>query len=358
MNPVVSGILSNVGKIAIAVLIFGIIIAIHELGHFTAAKLCHIRVNEFAIGMGPAIWKKKKGETLYALRLFPVGGFCSMEGEDENSDDGRAFHNRPIWQQVVTLAAGAFMNIILGLILVVLLTAFSHTINSTTVYGFAKNASSQASGMMAQDEIVKVNGMRIYTDTDILYQLSSDQDGKVTMDVRRNGELVHLDEVQFSTTASENGKQTITVDFSVYALEKNPANVLSYSIKKTCSVARLIWISLTDLIQGKYGFNDLSGPVGIVGSIGTVIDSGAKFAENVQNLTNLAVFITVNVGIFNLLPIPALDGCRILLRIGEGIFRKRIKPEVEGIVHFVGLALLMVLMVAVTFNDVIKLAAK
>ncbi|MEG0614912.1 MAG: site-2 protease family protein [Oscillospiraceae bacterium] len=345
-------------KILIAILVFGIIIAIHEFGHFIAAKLCGVKVNEFAIGMGPAIFKKQKGETLYALRLLPIGGFCAMEGEDEESTDERAFPNKKTWQKVVILLAGAFMNIFLGFILVIIMTATNGDITSTTVSGFAKNATTSKSGLMVGDEIKKVNGMNIWVDKDIVYQLLNDKDGIVSMQVLRDGKKVQLDEVKFQLEQTNPEKQQIKIDFAVEPIERNFASVMSYSVKYTGYVGRLIWISLVDLISGKYGFNELSGPVGIVGTIGTAISMGETVAESLKYLINLTVFITINVGIFNLLPLPALDGGRIVCRLIEGISKKKIKAQTEGIIHFVGLALLMVLMLAVTFNDIVKIFQK
>lgn len=357
-------------KIVIGIIMFGLIIAVHELGHFMAAKWCKIRVNEFAIGMGPTIFKRKKGETTYSLRLFPVGGFCAFDGEDGKMNEGdplssdtsssiisdeHAFPNRPIWQQIITLAAGALMNIVLGFILVIVLTCSESQIASTTISGFAENATSTNFGLQSGDVIYRINGNRIYIDRDIVYYLSNDEDGVVEMEVLRDKEKIPLT-VQFAVTpAREEQRQTISIDFFVLPLEKNFFSVMDYSVKQTVYYGRLIWISLFDLISGKYGFSDLSGPVGIVGTIGSVIDPSVAIWQNIKMLLQLSVFMTINIGFCNLLPIPALDGCRILFRIGEKITGKKINPEKEGMIHFIGLALLMLLMVAVTFNDVLKL---
>lgn len=344
-------------KIIIAILVFGIIIAVHEFGHFIVAKRCGIKVNEFAIGMGPAIFKKQKGETLYSLRIFPVGGYCAMEGEDAESQDNRAFNNKPILQRIAVLVAGAVMNILLGFIIVVIMISTSGSLISTTIASFNETATSSNTGLKVDDQILKINGMTIFdANTDIPYKLTTDTDGIVSMRVLRDGKKVDLTNIKFAIQpATDNAKQQIIFDFKVRPEEKNVFTVLEYSIKKTASVARLIWISLVDLLKGKYGFNELSGPVGIVGVIGTAISVQETFAEKMQTIMSLAAFITINVGIFNLLPLPALDGGRIFCRLIEAVIRKRIKPEVEQIIHFVGLALLLLLMVAVTFNDVFKL---
>lgn len=343
-------------QILLAVIIFGIIIAVHEFGHFIVAKRCGIRVNEFSIGMGPAIFKKQKGETLYSLRCFPIGGFCAMEGEDEDSSDERAFNNKPLLHRIAVLVAGAFMNIVLGFILVTILTSTAATLFSTTVGGFADGAKSAQTGLMEGDKILKMNNMRIFDTNDIAYQLQTDDDGVMQMEVLRNGVKTDLPQVTFHLKqASGETKQQIVIDFKVQRLEKNFATVVQQSFNKTISIGRLIWISLVDLLRGRFDFNEISGPVGIVTAIGSAISVGENLLEKVQTLLSLASFITINVGIFNLLPLPALDGGRIFCRIIEAVIRRRINPKVEGVIHFAGLALLILLMIAVTFNDVIKL---
>jgi regulator of sigma E protease len=344
-------------SIIIAILIFGLIIAIHELGHFLVAKACNVKVNEFAIGMGPAIWKKTKGETKYALRLFPIGGFCAMEGEDESSDDERALNKKPVWQRILICVAGAVMNLILGLVVVLIMVSMSRDLLSTRVGGFHDNATSSETGLQIGDKIVKVNGMRIFTTTDLSYKLMTDDDGIYEMQVIRDGKKVNLSGVKLVRDNVADGKGTIHVDFLVQTDNKNFFTVISHTFKNSYSTARMIWISLGDLIKGKYGINDMSGPVGIVTVIGDAMDSSVSktFYDMMQNLLYLVALITINVGLFNLLPLPALDGGRIVFLIIEAIRGKPIKPEHEGIVHFVGLALLMVLMVIVTFNDIVKL---
>ena len=343
-------------KILIAILIFGVIIAVHELGHFIAAKSCGVRVNEFAIGMGPALFKKKKGETLYALRLFPIGGYCAMEGEDAESEDDRAFNKKKTWQKIIIIVAGAVMNIVLGFILMVIMVSMGGDITSTTISGFYPNAKTQQTGLEVGDKIVKINGSNIYIDGDISYQFMNDDDATFNMEVIRDGKKVKLDNVQFDTIKSaENTKPKMVIDFVVQPIKKNVISVMDYSVKKTYYVSKIVFVSLGDIIQGKYKLNDLSGPVGIVNAIGEVITPSQSFMENLEMAINMAIFITINVGIFNLLPLPALDGGRMIFRIGEAITKKRIKPEVEGMIHFVGLALLMLLMVVVTFNDISKI---
>lgn len=341
--------------IVIAILAFCVIIIIHELGHFTAAKLCKIQVNEFALGMGPVIFRKQGKETSYVIRLLPIGGSVSMEGEDSESDNPRAFNRKPVWQRMIVILAGAFMNLVLGFIVVLISISISSSpIASTTVSTFRDNAVS-SSQLMINDEISSIDSLPIFTSSDIVYKLQNsgekNAEGNITFDmtVVRDGQTVHLDNVEFTTTTYEDGSNSIYFDFTVYPIEKSFLTVVSESGREFLSTARLIIISLIDLITGKYGLNDLSGPVGVV----QVVTQSVSYDWSV--FFSIVSLITINVGVFNLLPIPALDGCRFLFLIIEAIRRKPLKPETEGMVHFIGFALLMILMLIVTVNDVIRL---
>lgn len=346
-------------SIIVAILVFGVIIVIHEAGHFTAAKLCGVRVNEFSIGMGPRLLGWGKGETKYSLRVLPIGGYVSMEGEDENSSDPRAFGNKPVWQRLIIVCAGAVMNLLLGFVILAIVSSCSEGITTTQIAGFySEEAPSHLSGLEVGDEIVKVNGLHVFTDTDISYQFQMDSDRVFEMEVIRDGKRVTLPAVSFDGETDENGASNLVIDFYVVGDKVTPLTVISYSSRKFVSVARMIWLSLIDLIRGRFSINDLSGPVGIVGAIGEVVGStshGVAFSQMLLDLMTFVVFITINVGIFNLLPIPALDGARAFFLIIESIRRKPIKPEHEGMVHFVGLMLLLGIMVVVTFFDIKKL---
>lgn len=337
-------------EFVIGILIFCLIIIIHEMGHFFAAKACGVRVNEFAIGMGPTIFKIQGKETKYALRLFPIGGFVSMEGEDDESDDPRAFIKKPVWQRMIIIVAGAFMNIILGFVVLIIVLSTAEGIPSTTIGGFHDNAVSSES-LQPNDKILKVNGTRIFTYTDINYKMKNSKaeiiDNKFTYQfvVERNGEKITLDNVQFA--AIQNGADTTAYhDFKVFGIEKTFFNIISTSFANTISVSRIIWMTFIDLITGEYGLNDISGPVGVVKEVGEIA------RNNLPDVLSMLVFITINVGVFNLFPIPALDGARFVFLLIELIRRKRIKPEHEGMVHFVGLVLLFGLMIVVTFKDI------
>lgn len=360
-------------NILIALVVFGLLVAIHEFGHFAVAKLSGIRVNKFAIGMGPKLLKFTKGETEYSLRLFPIGGFCAMEGEDGQSDDERAFHKKPVLSRIAVVAAGAIMNIILGFIIAIVITCIMEKIPTNTVAKFDENAMSEQCGLQVGDQILKMNGTVIFTSQDIMYELSQTKDGIFDVVVKRDGKKVDLGKVtfydsyyyyvdkennqyvKFETKEEYTGDEELKLaedrfDFYVSSYKsKNVGNVLSYSARYTVTLARLIWKSLIDLITRQYGLNDLSGPVGIVSAIGEVRTYGF------ESLLQLVALISINLGIFNLLPLPALDGGRLVFLIIEGIRRKPVPPEKEGMVHFVGMALLMLLMVVITISDIRKL---
>lgn len=349
-------------SIIIAVVIFSLIITIHEFGHFIAAKANGVKVNEFAIGMGPAIFKKKKGETLYAIRIFPIGGYCAMEGENTDSADGRAFCQKAVWRRMIIVVAGVFMNMILGLILLMIQTGTSDAIVTTTISKFEENALSHKTGLEVGDEIIAINGMRIFTSTDMSFKFMNDEDGVYDMVVVRDGQRVSLKDVKLSTSVGEDGKEVAHYDFWVVPGEVNFRSIVSQSFKQTATDARLIYISIADMIKGKYSLKDMSGPVGIVDSIGEVIESERDeetgkidLKSLMDSILYLSSFITINVGVFNLLPLPALDGGRFIFLIIEAIRRKPVPPEKEGLVHTVGLAALLLLMVVITVSDITKL---
>lgn len=330
--------------VLITIIIFAVIIFIHECGHFVAAKLCGVRVNEFALGMGPTLFHFGKHETRYALRLFPIGGFVSMEGEDGGSGDPRAFCNQKVWKRIVIVCAGAFMNLVLGFVIVLCMTATADRLPSLTVAQFYDGASTEASGLMVGDEILKVNGRSIWVDRDLIYALSTDEDGVVEMTVRRDGEKVVLPSVQFTL---DDG--TLVLDFMVQGVPADIPHVLGYAVGETASIGRIVWIAVGQLITGQASINDLSGPIGTAQAIGQAASAG------LSTVMTLFAFITVNVGIFNLLPIPALDGGRLLFLLIELVTRKRIKPEYEAYIHFAGFVLLILLIIFVSYHDIVNL---
>ena len=340
-------------QIVIAILAFCVIIIIHELGHFTAAKMCGIQVNEFALGMGPVIFRKKGKETEYVIRALPIGGSCSMEGESDDSDNPRAFNRKPVWQRMIVIVAGPIMNLVLGFIAALIYICTVANVGTTTVSTFP-NHSLCSQQLQVGDQIVSIENTHVWTTYDIQYKLQNNSgrtnsDGDILLDfkVKRDGQTLELNDVPFMVETDEDGNSSIIYGFYVQPLDRNFFNVIEYSGRETASISRMIIFTLADLFKGKYGLKDLSGPVGTV----TVVSQSVSYG--LPSFMYMFAFITVNVGVFNLLPIPALDGCRFLFLTIEAIRRKPLKPQVEGIIHLVGFGLL--LMLVVTFGDISKL---
>ena len=338
---------NTVYPIIIAVLFFELIIIIHECGHFFAAKLMKIKVEEFAIGMGPKIFSFKKGETTYSLRWILFGGYCSMEGEDEDNDSESSFSKKSVLSRIFVVSAGAIMNLILGAIIVLIIVSSQDLIGTTTVAKFEDNAQSLSYGLQVGDEIKSIDGMRTYTATDVQTGLSRSRSGNVEMLVNRDGKNVNLN-IQFETT-DYNGMPVINMDFWIFGEEKTFSNVIVNTGKEFVSYTRMVFLSVHDLIVGKYSVSDLSGPVGAV----AVVSDAVK--TNVNAMLRIMALLTINVGLFNLFPIPALDGWRLFLLIGEGITKRKFPAKWEYVINGVGFALLILLMCFVTFSDVTKL---
>ena len=320
----------------------------HELGHFATAKWAGVRVNEFSIGMGPKIISKTFGEPAYSLRLLPIGGFVAMEGEDEESDDEHCFMACPVWKRIIITSAGAIMNLILGFAVIFVLTMGQPLLGTTVVASFAEGSSS-SNYLEVDDKILAVNGEKSGCDYDIVYSLIRDTDGIVSMDVLRGDEEIHLDEVVFDTQEI-GGAQSIILDFKIYGDEPTFFGRIGYSFRWTWSLVKLVWHSLGDIISGEFGISQLSGPIGVTETI-----SDAVQETNYKGLLLILAVITVNLGVFNLLPLPALDGGRIFFMMIELFRGKPINQKVEGIIHTVGMGLLMLLMVIVAYNDILRL---
>ena len=341
-----SGIWQTVYPIIIAVLFFQLIIVIHEGGHFVAARLMKIKVNEFSIGMGPKLIQFTKGETKYTLRLVLFGGYCAMEGEDSDSDDKNAFSNKRVIQRIFVVVAGAFMNLVLGLVIISIMVSTQSLIGTTTVAKFEDNALSSQT-LEVGDKIKSIDGMRVYTSTDVTTGLSRSTDNTVEFVVERNGEAKTLD-VEFEMSEYE-GHQYINMDFFVLGVEKTFSSVIKESLAQFVSYCRMIFLSLHDLIVGRYGVSDISGPVGTVSIVSTAVKT------SLPTVLRIMALLTVNVGLFNLFPFPALDGWRLFVLVFEGIFKKKLPSKFEWLINSIGLALLISLMCVVTFSDITKL---
>ena len=341
-----SGIWQTVYPIIIAVLFFQLIIVIHEGGHFVAARLMKIKVNEFSIGMGPKLIQFTKGETKYTLRLVLFGGYCAMEGEDSDSDDENAFANKRVIQRIFVVVAGAFMNLVLGLVIISIMVSTQSLIGTTTVAKFEDNALSSQT-LEVGDKIKSIDGMRVYTSTDVTTGLSRSVDNTVEFVVERNGEAKTID-VEFEMSEYE-GHQYINMDFFVLGVEKTFLYVIKESLAQFVSYCRMIFLSLHDLIVGRYGVSDISGPVGTVSIVSTAVK------RSLPTVLRIMALLSVNVGLFNLFPFPALDGWRLFVLAFEGIFKKKLPSKFEWLINSIGLALLIGLMCVVTFSDITKL---
>lgn len=345
---VFSGISNVWGKVwpyLVAILLFLFMIFIHEFGHFIAAKLMRVKVNEFSIGFGPTLFKKQGKETLYSVRALPFGGFCAMEGEEELSSDSSAFCNKPAWRRLIIIVAGALFNLMFGFILVMCILMPSDRFTSTTIHSFRENSVSQQSGLEVGDRIVEVGNRSILTTYDLSYCFTNVKSNKIDMVVERDGKEVPL-QVEFDTTVKE-GMNLVTVDFYVEPIEKTFTSFISQSFKMTVSYAKIVWFSLVDLVTGKYGISAVSGPVGVTAAIGTAARMG------LMDLLPMIALITINLGVFNLLPIPALDGGRAFFLAVEMIIRRKIPQKFESLVHAVGLILLLLFMAFITLKDIV-----
>lgn len=356
-----------------SLLVFGAVIAVHEFGHFAAAKLSGIQVNEFAIGMGPALWKKIAGGTQYTLRLLPVGGYVAMEGEGspesnqaERARDGQPeeeenpippdqrtgipFPEAAIWKRAIVMAAGPLMNFVLGFVVLVGLIAFRpEPIASRVIYEVEEGALCGQTGLEAGDEIVAINGRRCFVANDILYELARTRDTQADFTVRRDGQLLELPGVRFDTYTSEDGGTQMNIGFTVYALARTPLNVLKESVNSELYYSRIIFTSLIDLLQGRESINNLSGPVGIVSAISQAASYG------LTDVVEMLVLITVNLGVFNLLPIPALDGGRLVFLGVEAVIRRPVSERLQENLTLATFILMFGLMIFATYNDVIRL---
>ncbi len=449
----ITSVLTTIALILIGVLLFELIIFIHEFGHFITAKKSGIKVNEFSLGMGPKIFSFGKGETKYSLRVFPIGGFCAMEGEDEESPEPRAFNNAKVWKRMIVVIAGAVMNIILGFVLMFVVVVQQDSYSSTEVQSFPATSFSSCTGLQSGDVIKEINGYGISTSMDFNYpistaelktvdgstleiykedcgnnlynmavslvqdknnKLSDEQVSKVnellskstneivkakskedafsvyenyykeindacgikdykvekiveketrkryTADilVERNGEEKLLKNVQFFTyTTKDNSDPQVSIDFYVKPIEKTFGSVLSQTFKQTISTCKMIYASLGGLLTGKFGLKDMSGPIGIASAVTTVASESLSsgFMSAVNSIIYVMMIITVNLGLFNMLPFPALDGGRFVFLIIEAIRGKSVPRKVEAIVNGIGMGLLILLMILITANDIFKL---
>lgn len=344
--------------ILLAILIFGVLILTHELGHFLTAKLFGVRVNEFSICMGPAIWKKTVGETTYALRCIPIGGYCAMEGEDETSEDPRAFTSARAWKRAIILAAGSVMNFLTGLVLLVVLYSAVAGFNVPVISDFYPDCPLESEqGLQVGDELYRIDGRRVYQYSNVGTLLSRNTTGVYDLVIRRDGELLELKEFPMQKQAYEQDGETVYL-YGIYFgfEEKTAATVLKHSWYTALDFARMVWMSLEDMISGLVSIKDVSGPVGIVSVIAQTGEASETSAAAAINISYLGAFIAVNLAVMNLLPIPALDGGRIFFLaitwVIEKLTRKKLDPKYEGYIHAAGMILLLALIAVISCKDI------
>lgn len=347
-----SSVWGKVWPILFAILFFGIIIALHEFGHFITAKLFGIRVNEYSIGMGPTLFKKKKGDTQYSLRLFPIGGFVALEGEDEESSDPRAFGNQKAWKRFIVIAAGATVNILLGLILICAMLGADGEVPTRVVSDVSTRMLALEEGVRPGDEILRINNTKVFSARDLYYDLYRDEDRVYDVVLKRDGEKITLKDLPVAYSAEEG-----YCDFIVGYKDTSIGNLLPGAVVETCSMTKEIWLSLIDMVRGKYGLSELSGPVGTIEIVADTA-SEAVSERDYSFIIFILAFITINIGIVNLLPLPALDGGRLLFIFIEMIIRKPVPKKFEAIVHAAGFFLLIGLMIFITFNDIVNIIRK
>lgn len=389
----------------LTLLLLSVMVVIHELGHFLFAKLFKVTVLEFSIGMGPAIYTTKKkqknsaesspfelsssftrdsepveitdgqiepeeengqpkseqaqpeGEqkTVFSIRALPIGGFVSMAGEDQASTDKNAFCNKKVWQRLIITLAGPAMNLLLGFLCVCVLVGFDGAAdklpsNVITYEGVETSISNTGDNPLVNgDKIIKVNNVSVHTGNELDYEITNQGYKPVDLTVIRDGEKIVLEDVSFPSIEVMEGVYMGNMDFKVYRDEVNFGNVVKHAFFRSVSMVKMIVDSIVDLVRGRYGADALSGPVGVSEAVGQATKNGF------YSVLYLFAFITINLGVFNLIPFPALDGGRVIFLAYEGIFRKPVKKEVEQAINTVGLMLLMGVAVLVMIKDIFAL---
>ena len=349
-------------SVLFAILLFSFLIFIHELGHFVAAKLSGVRVNEFSMFMGPALWKKQVGETLYAIRLIPVGGYCAMEGEDGGSEDPRAFDAAAWWKRLLILVAGAAMNFLAGVILMIAIYLPVQQVVVPVIDSFEAFATVDgAEGLQAGDTILELDGERIFVQSDFSMLLSLNPGDTHDLVVERKGQKVVLDDflMQKHPVVYEDGSTRMLYGMNFSLARLNLGGKIQYAWYQCLDTVRMVRLSLQMLLSGQAGIADMSGPVGIVQQMSTVAEASPTRLDALLNMLYFGAFIAINLAIMNLLPIPALDGGRVIglliTTAVEAVTRKKINPKYEGWLHGAGMILLLALMAVIMFKDIFLL---
>ncbi|MEF2837350.1 MAG: M50 family metallopeptidase [Oscillospiraceae bacterium] len=349
-------------SVLFAILLFSILIFVHELGHFAAAKFSGVQVNEFSMFMGPALWKKQIGETLYSVRLIPIGGYCAMEGEDSDTESPRSFQKAVWWKRLLILIAGAAMNFLMGIILMFIVYMPAQQVVEPVIDSFESFSTVDgADGLLAGDRILKLDGERIYVQSDFSLILGLNPGEYHDLVVLRDGSKVEIPDLHMARhpVVSEDGTTQMLFGMNFTLKDLNFAGKLRYAWLQCLDTVRLVRLSLQMLFTGQAGLSEMSGPVGIVQQMSTVAESSPTAVDAIFNLLYFGAFIAINLGAMNLLPFPALDGGRVvgllLTTAAEKITGRNIDPKYEGYLHGAGMIFLLGLMAIIMFKDIFVL---
>jgi regulator of sigma E protease len=344
-------------NIVIPLFILSFMIFVHELGHYLSARAIKAEIKEFAIGMGPKLWslKSKKTGIVYALRAVPMGGALTLVGEDESSESENALNKKPVWQRFIMIVSGAVMNLLLGCVIMAVMVSSQPAYYSTRISRFDATATSNANaGLMEGDRILKVNGKTINIYNDLAWTIIIDGVNPMDITVQRNGEKLVVPDVVFPLE-TDSGITYGSIDFTAEIDAKNPGTVIRQTFFQSLSMIDMVWSSFFDLITGRFSMEEISGPVGVTQAIGNSVKDVTEGRTQSTGFLFLLAVITMNLGVFNLLPLPALDGGRVVFLLIEFVRRKPLKPEYEGYVHLAGFAIMILFMIFVTYKDIMKL---
>lgn len=345
--------------VVFAILLFSFLIFIHELGHFVTAKLSGVRVNEFALFMGPAIVKWKRGVTQYSIRCIPIGGYCAMEGEDGGSEDPHAFGRASWWKRLIILLAGSFMNFVAGLLIMIIVCMPMKQLVTPVIDSFESFSTVNAEGGLREgDRILEVDGENIYVQSDFSMILSLNPGDTHDLVVRRDGKKVELNDflMEKHETVDENGNPILLYGMNFTLEDATFGKKLDYAWRECLNTVRSVRLSLQMLVTGQAGLGDMTGPVGIVQIMSDTAQASDTATGALMNMLYFGGFIAINLAVMNLLPIPALDGGRalalVLTTVVEAITKKKIDPKYEGYIHAVGMILLLGFMAVIMFKDI------
>ena len=342
--------------IVFAILLFSFLIFIHEFGHFITAKLSGVQVNEFAIFMGPAIVKWQRGETVYSIRCIPIGGYCAMEGEDQESDNPRAFGCAKWWKRLIILLAGSFMNFVAGLLIMVIIYMPAKQFVVPVIERVEEFCT--IDGIQQGDKILQIDGEKIYVQSDFGMILALNSGDVHDLVVERNGNKIRLDDVAMEKhkVVDENGNERLLYGLNFTRVDADFGSKIAYGWNTAIDSVRNVRLSLQMLLTGKAGIKDMTGPVGIVQMMSETAEASETTTDAVLNILYFGGFIAINLAVMNLLPIPALDGGRavalLLTTVYEAVTKKKVNPQIEGYIHGVGMILLLALMAIIMFKDI------